>query len=126
MQDDCITIALRLPEVWVVREEETEGEITVEVSYRAPSAPCPLCGQKTPKVHSTRRQRKRDRRLWDKPVSLVLHKRRFRCLNCRKVFSEPDPVFGARRRSSKRFREYLGHEALHQTVRHVVQKEGGG
>ena len=126
MRDDCITIALGLPEVRVVREEETETEITVEVGYRAESAACPRCGQGTPKVHSTRRQRKRDRRLWDKPVSLMLHKRRFRCLGCRKVFSEPDPVFGARRRSSQRFREHLGQEALHQTVRHVAHKEGVG
>ena len=110
----------------VVREEETEGEITVEVRYRGESAPCPGCGQRTPKVHSTRQQQKRDRGLWDKPVSLVLHKRRVRCLACRRVFSEPDPVFGARRRSSQRFREHLGQEALHQTVRHVAHKGGVG
>jgi len=78
--DDCITIALGLPEVWVVREEETAKEITVEVAYRARSAPCPRCGQRTPKVHSTKAQWKRDRRLRDKPVFLVLRKRRFRCL----------------------------------------------
>jgi transposase len=126
VRDDCITIALGLPEVRVVREEETEGEIMVEVRYRGESAPCPWCGQETPKVHSVSRQRKRDRRLWDKPVYLVLHKRRFRCLGCRKVFTEPDPVFGARRRSSRRFRQHLGQEALHQTVRHVARKEGVG
>jgi len=126
VQDDCITIALGLPEVRVVGEEETEAEISVEVSYRTESAPCPRCGQRTPKVHSTRLQRKRDRRLWDKPVFLVLHKRRFRCLACRKVFTEPDSLFGARRRSSQRFREHLGREALHQTVRHVAHKEGVG
>ena len=108
MQDECIIIALGLPEVRVVREEETEKEITVEVRYRAPRAPCPWCGQETPKVHSVRSQRKRDRRLWDKPVFLILHKRRFRCLRCRKVFSEPDQLFGVRRRSSRRFREHLG------------------
>lgn len=126
MRDDCITIALGLPEVRVVREQETEKEIRVEVMYRAQSASCPRCGRRTPKVHSVRSQRKRDRRLWDKPVFLVLHKRRFRCLSCGKVFTEPDPLFGARRRSSRRFREHLGQEALHQTVRHVAQKEGVG
>ena len=126
MQDDCITVALGLPEVRVVREEETAEALTVEVMYRAQSAPCPRCGQGTPKVHSTRVQRKRDRRLRDKPVFLMLHKRRFRCLSCKKVFSEPDPLFGARRRSSQRFREHLGQEALHQTVRHVAQREGVG
>lgn len=126
MRDDCITVALGLPEVRVVREEETAEEIAVEVMYRGRSALCPRCGQGTPKVHSTKVQRKRDRRLWDKPVFLMLHKRRFRCLSCQKVFSEPDPVFGARRRSSQRFREHLGQEALHQTVRHVAQREGVG
>ena len=89
MQDDCITIALGLPEVRVIREEETASEVRVEVEYRRRWASCPRCGQQTPKVHSTRPQRKRDRRLWDKPVFLVLHKRRFRCLRCVKVFTGP-------------------------------------
>lgn len=69
---------------------------------------------------------KRDRRLWDKPVYLVLSKRRFRCLSCGKVFTEPDIVFGARKRTSRRFRGYLGQEALAQPVRHVARKEGVG
>lgn len=126
MRDDCITITLGLAEVRVIREEETATEIRVEVMYRARSAPCPRCGQRTPKVHSTRAQWKRDRGLRDKPVWLVLHKRRFRCLGCGHVFTEPDPVFGVRRRTSQRFRAYLGQEAIHQTVRHVARKEGVG
>lgn len=126
MQDNYITIALGLPEARVIRVEETAVEITVEVQYRRQWAPCPRCGRETPKVHNTSRQRKRDRRLWDKPVFLVLHKRRFRCLRCGKVFTEPDPICGLRRRNSQRFRRHLGQEAIHQPVRHVAQKEGVG
>ena len=126
MQDDCITIALGLPGVRVIREEETATEIKVEVQYRCRWAVCPGCGQQTAKVHSARLQRKQDRRLWDKPVFLVFHKRRFRCLGCGKVFTEPDPVCGSRRRTSQRFRCQLGREALNQPVRHVAQKEGVG
>jgi len=126
VQDDCITISLGLPELRVVREEEGEQEMVVDVQYRAVSVPCPHCGRRTPKVHSVSRQHKRDRRLGDKAVCLVLHKRRFRCLSCKKVFSEPDPAFGPRRRSSRRFREHLGQEAMHHTVRHVARKEGVG
>lgn len=126
MQDDCITIALGLPELRVVRHWEEETNIVAEVVYRVQKAWCPGCGRWTPKVHSTRLQRKRDRRLWDKPVYLVLHKRRFRCWGCGQVFTEPDPVFGIRRRSSQRFRTYLGQEAIHQTVRHVARKEAVG
>ena len=61
MRDGSITTALRLPEVQVVREEETNEEITVEIRYRSESAACPRCGQRTPKLHSARHQWKRDR-----------------------------------------------------------------
>jgi len=126
VRDDCITIALGLPEVRVIGEEEKATEIRVEVEYRARSAICPRCGRGTAKVHSTNLQNKRDRRLWDKPVFLMLRKRRFRCLGCGKVFTEPDPVCGARRRQSQRFRRYLGQEAIRQPVRQVAGKEGVG
>ncbi|HLE81182.1 MAG TPA: ISL3 family transposase [Dehalococcoidia bacterium] len=126
MRDDCITITLGLPEVRVLREEEGEHEILVEVQYRVARAECPDCGQETRTVHDRRRQWKRDRRLRDKPVWLLLHKRRFRCGACGTVFSEPNPVFGSRRRSSQRFRAYLGQEALQQTIRHLAQREEVG
>lgn len=126
MQDDCITIALGLPELRVIREEEKEHEIMVEVEYRARSVTCPTCAAATSKVHSSKAQTKRDRRLWDKPVYLVLNKRRFRCTGCGKVFTEPDPVFGTRRRTSERFRRYLGQEAIERPVRHVAREEDVG
>ncbi|MEE9528499.1 MAG: ISL3 family transposase [Dehalococcoidia bacterium] len=40
--------------------------------------------------------------------------------------TEPDEIFGSRRHSSYRFREYLGQEALHQTVRRTAKKEQVG
>lgn len=126
VQDDCITIELGLPELRVIGMEEGEQQIIVEVQYKAIRSACPSCGQKSSKVHSVSKQYKQDRRIWDKVVYLVLCKRRLRCLGCRKVFSEPDPVFGARRRSSRRFREHLGREAIHQTIRHTARKERVG
>ncbi len=126
MPDDCITIALGLSELRVIRDKETEIEIIVEVEYRARSGICPDCGEETSKIHSRKAQNKRDRRLWDKPVYLVLNKRRFRCTGCGKVFTEPDPVFGSRRRTSERFRRYLGQKAIEQPVRHVARREDVG
>lgn len=126
MPDDCITVALGLSELRVIQHKETEYEITVEVEYRAKSAVCSYCGEEAFRVHSRNPQIKRDRRLWDKPVYLVLHKRRFRCTGCKRVFTEADPVFGSRRRTSQRFRRYLGQEAIEQPVRHVARKEDVG
>ena len=110
----------------MVGEEETNREIGVEVEYRRQVAICPRCGQMTGKVHSTSVQTKKDRRLWDKPVYLILRQRRFRCLGCGKVFTEPDAVCGTRRRTSQRFRCRLRQEAIDQPARHVARREGAG
>jgi len=126
VRDDCITVLLGLPELRVKGEEETDWGIKVQVEYREAQVTCPWCGEVTRRVHSRRMQVKRDRKLWDKPVYLELCKRRFRCGACGRVFSEPDPVCGMRRRTSERFRSHLGQEALEQTVRQVARKEGVG
>jgi transposase len=126
VRDDCITVLLGLPELRVSGEEETDHWIGVQVEYRAREVPCPWCGEMTGKVHSRRTQMKRDMRLWQKPVYLELRKRRFRCHGCGRVFSEPDPVCGMRKRTSGRFRSYLGREAIDHTVRQVARKEGVG
>jgi len=123
VQDDCIAVALGLPQLRILEQKETENHFEVAVIYRRGEVSCPRCGRVTSKEHDRRRQCKQDRRLRDKTVFLVLIKRRFRCLLCGKVFTEPDEVFGSRRRSSCRFRQYLGQEALHQTVRRTAQKQ---
>ena len=104
MRDDCITVLLGLPQLRVRDEEETDYGIRVRVGYRERAVECPGCGERTASVHIRRLQVKPDRRLWDKPVYLVLSRRRFRCPFCGKVFTEPDNVFGAGKRTSRRFR----------------------
>jgi len=47
VQDDCIAVALRLPELWVVGEEKTDREIRVGVEYRRKVAKCPPAYRKT-------------------------------------------------------------------------------
>ncbi len=126
MQDDCIAVALGLPQLRILKQQELEDHFEVTVIYRRGEVTCPRCGKVTHKEHDRRQQNKQDRKLRDKVVFLTLMKRRFRCLWCGKVFTEPDKVFGSRRRSSHRFREYLGQEALHQTVRRTARKERVG
>ena len=123
MQDDCIAVALGLPELEILGQIELEDHFKVTVRYRRDKVGCPICGSMMVRKHGSTFQHKKDRKLGDKIVVLTLEKRRFRCLSCGKVFTEPDDVFGLRRQSSYRFREYLGQEALHQTVRRTAQKE---
>ena len=126
MQDDCIAVALGLPQLKVITQIELTDRFEVTVIYRQEQATCPRCGQITVKEHERCLQRKKDRKLRDKMVFLTLMKRRFRCPWCNKVFTETDEVFGLRRRSSQRLRQYLGQEALHQTVKRVALKEKVG
>ena len=124
MQDDRISIELRLPGVKVLEVKEEEHWIEVVGQYRAKEADCPRCGRPTWQVHQWHLQRKRDARLWKKEVWLALFKRRFRCRNCRKVFAEPDPACGARRRTTARLRETVARWASEATVRAVARAEG--
>jgi len=124
VQDDRISIELRLPGVKVLGVKEEEHWIEVLGQYGEPEADCPRCGRSTWQVHQWHLQRKRDARLWKKPVWLALLKRRFRCRNCRKVFMEPDPACGARRRTTVRLRETVAGWASEATVRAVARVEG--
>jgi transposase len=126
VQDDCIVVALGLPQLKVTAQIELKDRFEVTVIYRQEQVTCPRCGQVTTKEHERKFQRKQDRKLRDKTVFLTLMKRRFRCPWCNKVFTEPDEVFGLRRRSSQRLRQYLGQEGLHQTVKRVAMKEKVG
>src|SRR4030065_556046 len=92
MQENCITIQLRLPGVKVLDVKEDRHWIEVLGQYRTEEAECPRCGRSTWQVHQWHLQQKRDARLWKKAVYLALLKRRFRCRHCRKVIMEPDPV----------------------------------
>lgn len=124
MHDDRISIELRLPGVMVLEVKEEERWIEVVGQYRAREADCPRCGRPTWQVHQWHLQRKRDAKLWKKEVWLALFKRRFRCRNCRKVFTEPDPACGARRRTTARLRETVAEAASEATVRAVARVEG--
>ena len=124
MQDDRISIELRLPGVKVLEVKEEEHWIEVVGQYRAKEADCPRCGRPTWQVHQWHLQRKRDAKLWKKVVWLALWKRRFNCRHCHKVFTEPDPACGSRRRTTRRLRETVAGWANEATVRAVARVEG--
>lgn len=124
MQTDAITIRLRLPGLVTLGAREWEDHIEVVARYESEEAVCPGCGRSTWQVHQWHAQRKRDARLWGKPVWVLLWKRRFRCRICRRVFMEPDPACGPRRRTTSRLRRQVAHQAAEATVRTVARWEG--
>ena len=121
MQTQAITVELQLAGLVVLGVHEDAWAIEVVAEYEVRAVACPHCGQATREVHDARPQRKLDAELWDKPVHVLLWKRRFRCRPCRKVFMEDDPVCGRRRRTTKRLRARMAVQAEETTVRTVAR-----
>jgi len=51
VQDDCIAVALGLPQLKVVNQVELMDRFEVTVIYRHEQVTCPRCGQVTAKEH---------------------------------------------------------------------------
>ena len=124
MHEDCIAIRLRLPGLVVLGNKEWPDRIEVVAQYSNQEAICPGCGRSTWQVHQWHAQRKRDARLWGKPVWILLLKRRFRCRLCGKVFTEPDPACGPYRRTTRRLRREVARQAEEASVRAVAHWHG--
>src|SRR3989304_4712630 len=126
VQDDSITIRLRLTGLRVLAVKEAGKWIEVVAQYRDNEAVCPRCERSTWQGHQWHIQRKRDAKLWGKEVGVALLKRRFRCRHCRKVFTEPDPACGPRRRTTGRLRQTGARRAREATGRSGGTEGGGG
>jgi len=124
VQDDSITVRLRLTGLRVLAVKEAGKWIEVVAQYRDNEAVCPSCERSTWQVHQWHLQRKRDAKLWGKEVWVALLKRRFRCRHCRKVFTEADPACGSRRRTTRRLRDTVARRAREATVKSVAREEG--
>jgi len=120
---DAITVRLRLPGLVVLGAQEWGDHIEIVARYGNEEAPCPGCRRSTWQVHQWHGQRKRDAKLWGKPVWVLVWKRRFRCRRCGKVFMETDPACGRCRRTTRRLRRTVAQRADDATVRSVAHEE---
>ncbi|HLH60888.1 MAG TPA: transposase family protein [Ktedonobacteraceae bacterium] len=103
-----IVVPLDLPELRILKQSlQADGSIEVHVIATTNQEVCPRCATLCIKIHDTRGRVKRDSSLRGHRVHLVLYKRRFRCLTCRRSFTEPDTVCGRYKRTTKRWREQV-------------------
>jgi transposase len=125
MHQNHIRIPWELEGVRIVRQETGRGgEIRVVVVRTTEREPCPRCQRITTKRHDARERTKADTPLGERQVSVVVVRRRFRCVPCQCVFTEPDLICGTRRRLTRRLRTQLGQECRHQTVERVAEVHG--
>lgn len=122
-----ILVPLALPELTLLSQSvHPDGCLEVHVIATTTHAMCPTCQQVCVKVHDTRGRAKRDVALREYQVRLVLCKRRFRCMKCRRSFTEPDSVCGRYRRTTQRFRDDLARQASQQPISRVATQAQTG
>src|SRR5260370_27244088 len=118
-----IIVPLDLPEFEIVSQSMgADGSMEVQVRARKESEACPRCGEVSGKVHDTRKRVKRDIQLRGYQVSLILHKRRFRCVTCRRPFTETDSACSRYQRTTERFRHHIAKQACQRPLTHVAQE----
>lgn len=116
-------VPLELEGLCILRQEvQADGKLRVEVIATTKGETCPHCGTRCVKQHDVRPRRKRDVPLRGHLVELVLHKRRFWCLRCRKAFTESDRACGRRKRTTLRLREEIGTQASSRPIAHVASQ----
>lgn len=122
--EEGIVVPLDLPEFRVVEQRvHPEGILKVTIIAKRSDAFCPHCQRLCSYVHDCRERKKRDCRLRDYQVQLIVLKRRFRCTSCQRTFTEPDSACGRRRRTTRRLREAIGKAVGLRPVAQVSQEE---
>lgn len=122
-----IIVPLDLPEFEIVSQcLRADGSIEVQVRARKVSEACPTCGTVSAKIHDTRKRVKRDIALRRFQVCLIIHKRRFRCVTCRRPFTETDRSCGRYKRTTERFRQQIARQAAQRPLTHVAQEVQAG
>jgi transposase len=118
-----IIVPLDLPEFEIVSQcMRADESIEVQVRARKESAVCPRCEQESAKIHDSRKRVKRDIQLRGYQVDLIVHKRRFRCVTCRRPFTEVDHACGRYQRTTERFRDHIAKQAWKRPLTHVAQE----
>src|SRR5215207_2870486 len=90
----------------VIDAVERDGELVVSVRSARSEAPCPGCGVFSRRLKQNRCQRLRDGLSFERPTTLVWHKRRFRCdtPGCQATFTESTDEVPRRARVTTRLR----------------------
>ena len=126
-EEQGIVVPLELEGLRLLKQAvQADGTIRIEVMGSNERARCPHCQTVCAKRHDVRPRSKRDVPLREHRVEVVLYKRRFWCLHCRKAFTEPDQACGRGKRTTLRLRELIGKQASRRAITHVASEYGVG
>ncbi len=99
----CTTFLLNLEEAYII--DSTATTLTIEMPRKAHI--CPVCKQRTDKIHDYRLQKVKHIPLLHKSYELFFRKRRYYCPHCTKRFAETVPFLGKFQRMSHLLKQFV-------------------
>lgn len=97
--------------------------IILQVESIHSDSTCPRCGTKSRRLHQNHRYIVKDLPFGEKPVFLEINRRQFKCIQCRKPFTEELDFVRKKRSYTKRLAEKTLQEVLEKNI-HSVAKAG--
>lgn len=108
MPNDYNIILADLQDRFMVFEDRLfDDEIQLTLTKVSSYGVCPGCGHSTDRVHQTTPRSIADTPIRGRKVTLVICKRRFRCIYCGKVFTESFEDIASRGRRTRRYEKAL-------------------
>jgi transposase len=116
---------LDIPGVQVLKSEITEREISIHVKIESNFTRCHQCGQKATEFHCDGETiRLRHLPIFERPVYLYLHTKRYRCFNCddRPTTTQHGDWYDTDAHCTKAYARYLLRELVGSTLQDVARK----
>ncbi len=113
MDFHCIEMLLDLPEFRVIGQVSKPHELQFNLERRESYLVCPHCQGHCSRIKEGRDRCLRDLPILDRPVTLRLHMRRFKCSDCHHRPWEKSETFGDRIKWTERLYHQVRQEFLH-------------
>lgn len=116
-----MTNLLNLPGVIVENEKQTGSTLILTVRASKKTAICPRCGQSSHRLHQNQGYLVRDLPISNREVILKVNRRRFKCGNCQKPFSETLNFVGKKKNFTQRYAETITEQVIHSDISNVAK-----
>ena len=113
MDVECIEAWLEMPQFRVTDQVIRSHELELHLERRDTSLVCPRCQGGCERIKDGRARCGRDLPMWDRPVTLRLHVRRFKCSDCHHRPWEKSETFGDHVKWTERLYAQVPQEFLH-------------
>ena len=117
-----MTRILNLPGVIVEEIKERENILILFVKSASKRAVCPRCGQISHRLHQNKRHLVKDLPLGNREVLLYVNRRRFKCQNCLKPFSETLNFVGNKKSFTHRYAKDITQQVVQSDIKNIAHQ----